>query len=441
MIRALAATLAATLALALPLQARAIEIEPVTSPGGIDAWLVEEHSIPFAAIELRFMGGASEDAPGARGATHLMAALLEEGAAGRDAQAFAEAAEALAARMSFDAGADGVTVSMEFLTENRDASLALLRDALVAPRFDPEAVERVRGQVLAGLAAAETDPEAIARATLAGLAYPGHPYGTPIEGTAESVAALDADDLRAAHARALTRDRVHVGVTGDVTAEALGPILDALLGELPRAEGAPVGPAADALEGGVTVVDFPAPQSVVLFGHEGIAFDDPDFIAATILNHVLGGAGFESRLMTELRERRGLTYGIGSALAPREHAAQVLGQFATANATVGEAVDLVRGQWAALAEEGVTPEELAQAKTYLTGAYPLRFDGNARIAGILAGMQESGLPIDYPNFRNDLVEAVTLEDVARVARRVLRPEGLHFVVVGQPEGVEAAAAR
>lgn len=426
-------------AFALPLKAHAIDIQSVTSPGGITAWLVEEHSIPFTAIEIRFRGGANEDEPGNRGVTNLMTGLLEEGAAGRDARAFAEAAETLAARMSFEASADNVAVRMEFLTENRDASVALLRDALVEPRFDADAVERVRDQVLAGLAAAERDPQDIAQRTLAALAYPDHPYGTPIEGRPESVAALSIADIRAAHSRALTRDQVFVGVTGDITAEALGPLLDTLLGDLPAHSGPEVPEADYALEGGVTVVDFPSPQSIVLFGQEGIAFDDPDYFPAFVLNHVLGGSGFASRLMTEVREKRGLTYGIGTYLAARDLGAQVLGQFASSNDKTAEAIAIVRAEWEAFAQEGVGEEELERAKTYLTGAYPLRFDGNANIASILVGMQELDLPIDYADTRNDRIEAVTQEDVARVAERILRPQDLHFVVVGQPEGLSGGA--
>ena len=423
----------------LPMKALAIEIQEVTSPGGITAWLVEEHSIPFTAIDMEFRGGANEDQPAKRGATNLMMALLEEGAGERDARAFAEAAETLAARMSFDAGNDTVSVSIEFLTENRDASLALLRDALTAPRFDADAVERVREQVLASLASDARDPGEIAQARLAALSFPGHPYGTQLDGTPESVAALNIEDLRAAHSRALTRDRVHVGVTGDITAEELGPLLDDLLGGLPE-NGTPGVPVAEyKLDGGVTVVEFPSPQSVVLFGQEGIAFDDPDYFPAYILNHVLGGGGFESRLMTEVREKRGLTYGIGTFLAPRDLAAQWLGQFSSSNDKAAEAVALVRDEWARVAADGITQEELDTAKTFLTGAYPLRFDGNRNIASILVGMQVNDLPIDYIETRNDKVEAVTLEDVKRVAARVLKPEALHFVVVGQPEDIESGS--
>jgi zinc protease len=421
----------------LPLPAfAAVEIQEVTSPGGITAWLVEEHSIPFVSMEIRFSGGANLDAPGKRGATNLMMATLEEGAGDLDARAFAEATEGLAAQFGFDATADGVSVSASMLTENRDEALTLLRDALTAPRFDDDAVARVREQVLANIAANERDPGDIAEATMAGLAFPDHPYGTSIDGTRETVSSLTPDDLRAAHGTALARDAVHVGVTGDITAEELGPILDELLGGLPLRGETAMGRADYALEGGVTVVDFPSPQSVVTFGHESIERDDPDFFPAFVLNEVLGGRGFGSRLMEEVRVKRGLTYGIGAYLVPRDYAAQHLGQFSSSNDKAAEAVAIVRDEWARLAAEGVGAEELEEAKTYLTGAYPLRFDGNAQIAGILASMQEQGLPIDYIATRNAEVEAVTAEDVARVAERILLPDALHFVVVGQPEGLE-----
>tara|TARA_R110002012_G_scaffold201868_3_gene370961 strand:- start:870 stop:1469 length:600 start_codon:yes stop_codon:yes gene_type:complete len=189
------------------------------------------------------------------------------------------------------------------------------------------------------------------------------------------------------------------------------------------------------LDGGVTVMDFPSPQSVVLFGQDGIAFEDPDYFAAFVLNHILGGSGFASRLMTEVREKRGLTYGIGTYLAPRDLTNQILGQFSSSNDKAAEAIEIVRTVWKEVSEGGVTQEQLDAAKTYLTGAYPLRFDGNSRIASILVGMQATGLPIDYIIDRNDKIDAVTLEDVRRVAARILKPEALHFVVVGQPEGL------
>lgn len=428
--------LAFTLTIAA-LPARAIEIQEVTSPGGIEAWLVQEESIPFVALEIVFDGGASLDLPGKRGATNLMMALLEEGSGDLDARSFQEAREALAASYGFDAYDDSVSVSAVFLTENRDEAVALLREALINPRFDQDAIDRVRAQVQSILRSDAQDPNSIAGATFDAAAFGDHPYGSSLDGTAETVANLTQDDLFAAHRNALVQGRVYVGAAGDISAEDLGILIDTLIGDLPMDGPALPDPVAFGLEGGTTVVDFETPQSVALFGHAGIERDDDDFFAAYLLNEILGGSGLESRLMREVREKRGLTYGIYTYLVPKDLTEMYLGQVASANSTIAEAIEVVRDEWAKMANEGVTATELEQAKTYLTGAYPLRFDGNADIAGILVGMQSVGLTPDYIANRNDFVNAVTLEDVNRVASELLDPDGLHFVVVGQPEGLEA----
>jgi zinc protease len=267
------------------------------------------------------------------------------------------------------------------------------------------------------------------------MAYAGHPYGSDGDGTPDSVAALTRDDVLDAHKATMTRDRMYVAAVGDISAAELGLLLDHLLGDLPALGRQMPSVAGWHLDGGVTVVDYPSPQSVILFGQEGMRQDDPDFFAAFILNEVLGGGRFSARLMTELREKRGLTYGVSTFLAPMDYAQAYMGRMATANATVADSIALIRQEWQRLATEGITAEELAATKTYMTGSYPLRFDGNGEIADILVGMQMNGFPIDYPATRNAKVEAVTLDDVKRVAARLLVPEKLHFVVAGQPEGV------
>lgn len=424
------------LMLASPVRAE-IAIQEVTSPGGIKAWLVEDHNIPFMALELRFRGGTSLDQPGKRGAVNLMAATLEEGAGDMDAQGFAAARDGLAAKIGFGAGADEVSVSVQSLTENRDAAMELLHLALTSPRFDQDAVDRVKGQVLAGLRADEQDPSAIAAKLSRARAYGDHPYGSSGDGTIDSVTALTRDDVLAAWQGSMARDRIYVAAAGDISAEELGLLLDKLLAGLPDA-GWPM-PAKAVLneEPGVVVQTFPGPQSVVLFGHGGIAFDDPDFFAASLLNDILGGGRFSARLMQEVREKRGLSYGIGTGLASRDLSAEWVGQFQASNDKVAEAIKVVRDEWAKMATEGVTAEELATAKTYMTGAYPLRFDGNSQIASILVGMQMLGLSADYPKTRNAKVNAVTMDDISRVAKRLLKPENLSFVVVGDATGVEA----
>ncbi len=417
-----------------------VDIQDVTTPGGLTAWLVEEPAIPFMALELRFEGGASLDEPGKRGATSLMTSLLEEGAGDLDARGFARSTEALAASFGYDVGDDGLTVTARFLTENRDEALALLRASLIEPRFDEDAIERVRQQLLSNIRSDATNPQSLAREAFDLMAYgPDHPYGSSRDGTLESVSALTRDDVLTAHRNVLVRDRVQIGAVGDITPEELGPMLDALLGDLPTG-GAPLPDRLDVeITGGTTVVPFDTPQSVAIFGHAGIERDHPDFFTAFVLNQIMGAGGFESRLMTEVREKRGLTYGIYSYLATKDYADTYQGSVSSQNDRIAEAIEVTRNEWRKMAEEGVTAEELDAAKLYLTGAYPLRFDGNARIASILVGMQAQDLSIDYINTRNDKVNAVTLDDTKRVAAWLYQPENLHFVVVGQPEGLEAAA--
>ncbi len=421
---------------ALPVRAE-IDIQTLSSPDGFKAWLVEEHSIPFVALEIHFRGGTSLDAPGKRGAVNLMTGLLEEGAGEMDARAFATAREALAANFRFDAGDDGVSISAEVLTENRDEAMALLRAALMTPRFDPDAIERVRGQVLSHLKSRATDPNALAADAFNAMAYGDHPYGSYDSGTPESVAALTRDDILDAFARTIARDRVFISAVGDITPDELGALIDGLLGELPET-GAPMPPDVPfGASGGVTVTPFPSPQSVAHFGQPGIGIDSPDFFAAYILNTIFGGSGFNSRLMEEVRVKRGLTYGIRTYLIDSDRSEALIGVVSTVNPRMAETIQVVRDEWAKIARDGVTAEELAAAKTYLTGAYPLRFDGNAPIARILVGMQLDGRSPDYVTSRNARIEAVTLDEINRVAAALFQPEALRFVVAGEPEGLES----
>lgn len=420
--------------LASPIWAE-VKIAEVTSPGGIKAWLVEEHGIPFTALEIRFRGGTSLDVAGKRGATMLMASLLEEGSGDLDSRGFAEARDDLAAKLSFDANADMVSVSAQMLTENRDAAVALLRQALIDPTFDQDAIDRVRGQILSIIDNRATDPSDIAGKTFAAMTYGDHPYGSSELGTKVSVNGLTRDDILVAKTATMARDRLFVSAVGDITPAQLGTLLDTLLGDLP-AIGAPLPPPVEArFTGATTVVDFDTPQSAIQFGQPGLKLSDPDYYAAFVLNQIIGGSGFTARLMDEVREKRGLTYGVSSDLVTMDLAESWMGGLASSNDKAAEAITVIRQLWSDVAAKGVTQAELDAAKTYMTGSYPLRFDGNDNIAGILVGMQMESFPIDYPARRNSLIEAVTLDDVNRVARERMEADKLTFVVVGKPEGV------
>lgn len=414
-----------------------IKIEEVKSPGGIDALLVNEPAIPFVALAVSFRGGASLDPADKAGATSFMAALLEEGTGDLDARGFKEASEALAANFGFGAGRDSVRITAEVLNENRDEALALLRRAIVEPAFNEDAIARVRAQYLASIEQDMQTPRYLAGRRLSQLAYPGHPYSNPVDGTLETIGAITREDLMDAHQRVMSKDHVVVSAVGDISAEELGIVIDRLLDGLPDS-GAPLPTDVEfAASGGVSVIEFPSPQSTAIWAQDGISFEDPDFMTAYVMNHILGGGGFGSRLTEEVRVKRGLTYGVYSYFAFLSHSDYLSGAVASANGTIAEAMNVIRAEWTRMATEGVTDAELETAKKNLTGSYALRFDGNARIAGILQSMQIDNFPTNYVNVRNDMVMAVTVDDIKRVASRMLDADSLRFVVVGQPEGLTA----
>jgi len=434
-IRSLVLSLLLLIVAVLP--ARAVEVQRVVSPGGIEAWLVEDHQNPIISLEIAFRGGGALDAPGKEGTAYLLSGLLDEGAGELDSQAFQARLQNLSIRLSFDAGIDNFDGSLQTLTENRDTAFDLLRLALTEPRFDAEPVERIRGQILAQLKRESEDPDTIAGRTMRRLFFADHPYGRPVHGTPESLAAVTAEDLRDFVAGRFARDNMVIGVVGDITSEELAGLLDSTFGGLPE-KAAPVAVPEIVADGtgGVVVIEKNVPQSVVSIGQPGIKRDDPDFYTAFVVNYVLGGGGFSSRLYDEVREKRGLAYSVYSYLSPLDRSALVIAGVATANARVAESLAVIREEWARMAAEGPTAEELEDAKTFLTGSYPLRQSSSGRIAGMLVGIQLDELGIDYINKRNGLIEAVTLEDARRVAAELYRPEALTVVVVGRPEGIE-----
>lgn len=409
-----------------------VEVERVVSDTGIEAWLAEDHTLPILSVQFSFRGGSALDPDGRQGLAHMVSGLLDEGAADMDSFAFQSELQDLAISLSFDAGRDAFSGSLRTITENRETAFSLLEAALTQPRFDAEPVERIRSQILTGLRFDEKDPNSIAGQRWFEEAFPDHPYRKRPEGTPDSVQAITPQDLKDFVATRFTRDRLVIGVAGDISAEELKPVLDAVFGDLPAESALPDVPDVEpAFTGGTIMVDMDIPQTVAVFGHGGIARDDDDFYAAYVLNYILGGGGFASRLMEEVREERGLAYSVYSYLYPLDHAALMIGGVATERGRFDTSLEVIREEWRKMAEAGPTRGELADAKTYLTGAFPLRFSSTGAIASILVAMQMDALPIDHLETRNAKVEAVTMDDVQRVAKRLLKPENLLVVAVGK----------
>ncbi len=418
--------------------ASAIDIKQVKSPAGINAWLVEDHTNPIITLSFAWRGGAALDPSGKDGLANLVASSLDEGAGDLDSQAFQGKVEDLAAQISFRASLENFSGSFAALSDTQDEAFNLLQLAINKPRFDEAAVNRMRLQIASGLRRKSESPQALASRELMEQLFPSHPYRRDTEGTLQTVPVIKIADMRQFMTERLARDNLVVSAVGDITPAQLAKRLDQLFGALPMKAkpwllARPTPAAADR----VIVIDKAVPQSVIRWGQGGVLRKDANFFAAYIMNHILGGAGFESRLMTEVREKRGLAYSTSSSLSTLDQAGLLMGAADTRNDSAAKTLEVMRAEWQRMHDVGVTQDELNDAKTYITGSYALQFTSSSAIAGVLLGIQLEDLGIDYIDRRDKLIAAVTANDVNRVAKTLLTPDKLTIVIVGKPDGVAA----
>ena len=418
------------------LAASPARVGSVLSPGGVDAWHVESDVVPLIALAFSFEGGGAQDPPDKPGVAQMLARLLDEGAGPYSSDAFQERLAARAIELSFNAGPDAIGGSLKTLVRHADEAFELLRLALASPRFDDDAIERVRAQTIAGLRYQQNDPGVMASRRFFAEAFPRHPYGRPTSGTVESVEAITRADLVSLHRQVVARGRVKVAVVGAIEAGRLALLLDKVFDALPEAAAMKAVPSTRiAGRGSRVVVDLDVPQSVIRFGTDGVSWRDPDFIPAYVLNHILGGGAFTSRLFQEVREKRGLAYSVGTSLVSYRGAAMTWGYTATKNERVVECLSVIEDEMARLKSAGPSEDELRKAKDYLTGSYALGFDASTKIAHQLAQIAFEGLGIDYIARRNGLIAAVTESDIRRAAERTLGDGKLLVVVAGRPTGL------
>lgn len=410
----------------------AAKIQHLVSPGGIEAWFVQDATVPLIAMEYAFAGGASQDPPGKPGVGSLVADLLDEGSGDLDSQAYHERLERRAIDLSFSATRDYFRGSLRMLRDNKDEAFDLLRMALTSPHFDSTDVERIRSQVMSNLRSDTTNPSALAGRKFLELAFGDqHPYGRPSDGSLESVPKIDIADLKDYTHRILAKDTLRVAVVGDVDADTLGKLLDRTFGSLPaKASLTPVPDIEVAKPPQRAFVPLDVPQTIVTFGGPGIPRHDPKFMAAYVVNHILGGGTLSSRLYHEVREKRGLAYSISESLLWMDHAALFAGNTGTRADRAGETVEAINKEVRRMAENGPTQQELDEAKSYLKGSQMLALDTSSKLASALLQYQLDRLPIDYIEKRNAIVDAVTLDDAKAVAKR-LWGQGLITVIVGR----------
>ena len=411
--------------------ARALSIQEIVTPRGLSVWLVEDHSLPVISMNFAFAGGSTQDPPGKEGLAYLMSGTMDEGAGDMDAQAFQARLDALSMRLYFDSGRDHFFGTMQTLAANTADAFDMLRLALAAPRFDADAVDRIRAQIVAGLRSREKDPEYIASRTFFQAAFGDHPYGAPTRGTIESMEALDSADLRALHRNLMTGHDLGIAVVGAISADDLAPLVDLAFADLPpRGTLRPV-PDITPQGGFYMPVDYDVPQTVIVLGMPGPVIRDASFFPTLLMTHILGGRGFSSWLYQSVREERGLAYSVGLSLVGWHHAGLILGSTATRTDQAGLAVSVFLGQLQKMAREGPDAKSLELARDFLIGSYILRFDSSEDIAGQLLGIQLNGFGADYVTRRAEILAGISAGDVRQAAADFLENVQPGIVSVGR----------
>jgi zinc protease len=419
--------------------AHATNIERVISPGGIEFWMVRDSAVPLVALNFSFRGGTVQDPDDKAGLADLTVSTLDEGAGDLDATAFQARLERKAIELQFRASREHVRGTVRALTANMDEAFELLRLALSEPRFDQSAIERMRAQHISTLQRQSTDPNAIGSKKWWATAFPDHPYGRPTGGTLETIARITADDMKDYARRVLTRDGLKIGIVGDIDGATAGRLIDRAFGPLPaKADLRPIPDAQMQGLGTLAVISLDVPQAVVTFGTPGVVRSDPEFMAAYLMNHILAGGTFTSRLYNEVREKRGLAYGVSAGLHWLDGAAILVGGTATRADATADTIDVIEREFRKMAAEGPTEDELAKAKAFLTASFALNLDTSSKIATQLVQQQIDNLGIDYIDRRAALINAVTIADVRSAAKRLLG-RGMLVTVVGRPQGLAPRA--
>ncbi|MEO0328929.1 MAG: pitrilysin family protein [Pseudomonadota bacterium] len=407
----------------------AVEIQQVRSAKGINALLVEDYTLPILAMTFSFAGGSTQDPAGKEGTARLMTSLFDEGAGELDSVSFRSKLEENGIELGFSVGREQLSVSLRTLVQKQDIAFDLLKTALISPRFDISALERMRDAIRTGLKRGKTDPNTQAGKVLRESLFPDHAYSRPVSGTLESIDSINIDDVEAMHRKLVTRGDLTIGVVGAISPEELTKILDKLFGDISAQSDlqkvADIDPSLDQ----EVVLNMPVPNTSITVVYPGVKRNDPDFFAAHIMNHILGGGSFTSRLYEEVREKRGLTYGIYSQMATFDHTAYLSASTSTRASNRDETIKVIQEEITKMAKNGATQEELDQAKKFIKGAYAINnLDTSSKIARVLVAIQNQDLGIDYIDTREAVIDAVTLEDVNQIAKRLLSKAPTRVIV-------------
>lgn len=424
----------ATLMLQTAAQASVLNIQTVISGKGITAWLVEDPTVPVLSLQFAFLGaGAINDPQDKQGVSQLLSNTMDEGAGDMNSKDFQGALNDNSISLSFSSSRDNFSGSLKTLTKYQDTAFDLLKLSLSQPRFDEEAIVRMREANMARIRSNMSDPEWLAARLSNAVIFEGHPYARNSGGTLTSLPLITADDLRQKLQTQFSKKNLIVAVAGNVTPQDLAIYLDKVFGDLPDE------PTLTSVEKVVwpqeprTIqYDKEIPQTQIEVAYPGIERTDPDYFAGEVMNYILGGAGFGSRLTDVVREQNGLTYGIFSGTSEMDYASVFTIETSTRAEKTEEVLKLIDQETSKITENGVTEKELREAKSYLLGSVPLSLTSTDRIASVMLGFQAEHLPANYLDIREREIKNVTREDIKRSARKILNPAAKTVLLLGKP---------
>jgi zinc protease len=396
----------------------------------------EQRALPIVAIELMIDAGSRHESADQAGLANLTSTLLSFGTKRRNALQISETLDFIGAGLSTGASANVAGISMTILKKDLTTGLELLGEILTSSTFPQAEIDRQKQTILAAIKAKEDDPGAVAGKAFAAALFPQSPYGRPVEGTEASVKGLQQNNLREFFARYYRPNRSILSVVGDVSEQEIIGALKPALRAWSKGAASTAPPAPSLIGAPQTIrVNKPLTQANIILGHAGVPRGHADYYAILVMNYILGGGGFSSRVMDSIRNERGLAYSVYSYFGADKSHGSFQFVMQTKNETAAEAIRLAGEELQRIREQPVSAQELDDAKNYLIGSFPLRFDTNRRIAAFISQVEYFELGLDYPNRYGDLIGKVSREEVQRVAKQYLQPDRLITVVVGNQQKI------
>lgn len=416
---------------------RFLDIQEIQTQSGITTWFVEDHTLPIISLQFSFLNaGSKNENVDKQGTAKLLSNMLDEGAGEIKSQEFQKQLADHSISLSFSSSRDHFNGQVKTLSRNKDKAFALLKLALDTPRFDKEPLERMKAANISRIRSSLSDPDWIAARLQNELIYNGHPYAQNSGGTISTLEKVSADDLRSFKRQHLTKDRLVVSAAGDISAAELKTVIDDIFKDIADGKENSQTQSAPSPKTGIFVFEKDIPQTLIEITFPAFNRLDPDFYALQVFNYIYGGGGFGSRLMEEVREKQGLTYGIYSYSSLLDESQKFYISTSTQNDKAKTVLEILESEKNKITENFVSKEELENAKKYLVGSLPLSLTSTDKIASIALSLQKNNRSIDYLDLYKDKINAVSLEDVQRVAKRILKIENATTLLVGKPSDID-----